>query len=152
MTTISLGPRDPNTNLQVLQRIDPNVHEVLSTAGHVCIYVFQEGSQSWVRKDVEGSLFIVKRRVAPRFALVVMNRLSDTNLVQEVDASFEFDIRDPYLIFRAKAVRVKDLPQQGIARNCHGTAARACGRAGVRACGRSLCVSGTSWALSIMLN
>ena len=45
------------------------------------------------------------RRTAPRFALVVMNRLNDENFVQHVDGAFEFDIRDPYLIFRAKAVR-----------------------------------------------
>jgi mRNA-decapping enzyme 1B len=75
-------------NLTVLQRIDPFVEEILITAAHVTFYEFNIDLSQWVRifplfqsffnlylislsllclivlqsrKDVEGSLFVVKR-------------------------------------------------------------------------------------------
>ena len=64
------------------------------------IYVFISGSQKWERKEVEGALFLVKRSAAPRFRLIVMNRLSTKNLLQDVTAQFQQEIMEPYLIFR----------------------------------------------------
>ncbi|KAK6163561.1 hypothetical protein DH2020_000425 [Rehmannia glutinosa] len=48
-------------NLTVLQRIDPFVEEILITAAHVTFYEFNIDTSQWSRKDVEGSLFVVKR-------------------------------------------------------------------------------------------
>lgn len=77
-------------NLTVLQRLDPFIEEILITAAHVTFYKFNVDSSNWVisatlisyvfcpsrngvlilhsisflsqsRKDVEGSLFVVKR-------------------------------------------------------------------------------------------
>ena len=36
-------------NLTVLKRSDPDVEEVLGTAGHVCLYAFDVESKQWVR-------------------------------------------------------------------------------------------------------
>ncbi|KAK6163605.1 hypothetical protein DH2020_000469 [Rehmannia glutinosa] len=47
-------------NLTVLQRIDPFVEEILITAAHVTFYEFNIDTSQWSRKDVEGSLFVVK--------------------------------------------------------------------------------------------
>uniref|UniRef100_A0A2C9V7Z4 mRNA-decapping enzyme C-terminal domain-containing protein n=1 Tax=Manihot esculenta TaxID=3983 RepID=A0A2C9V7Z4_MANES len=61
-------------NLTVLQRIDPFIEEILITAAHVTFYEFNIESNQWSRKDVEGSLFVVKRNTQPRFQFIVMNR------------------------------------------------------------------------------
>ena len=37
------------TNLAVLQRNDPDVLEIISSAAHVAIYGFDQAGQSWVR-------------------------------------------------------------------------------------------------------
>jgi hypothetical protein len=37
------------TNLGVLRRSDPDVEEVLGTAGHVCLYGFDVDAKQWVR-------------------------------------------------------------------------------------------------------
>ncbi|CAI0391302.1 unnamed protein product [Linum tenue] len=47
-------------NLTVLQRMDPFIEEILITAAHVTFYEFNIDSSQWGRKDVEGSLFVVK--------------------------------------------------------------------------------------------
>ncbi|KAL3029698.1 hypothetical protein AAZX31_03G178500 [Glycine max] len=69
-------------NLTVLQRIDPYIDEILFTAAHVSFYDFNIESNQWSRKDVEGSLFVVKRNSQPRFQFIVMNR---RNTAQEVN-------------------------------------------------------------------
>ena len=53
-----------------------------------------------MKKEIEGALFIVRRRAAPFHQLVVMNRLSRTNFVQDVGSSLELQVIKPYLMFR----------------------------------------------------
>lgn len=50
-------------SLTVLQRIDPFIEEILITAAHVTFYEFNIDLSQWSRKDVEGSLFVVKRSI-----------------------------------------------------------------------------------------
>ncbi|CAN1772270.1 mRNA-decapping enzyme-like protein [Linum perenne] len=74
-------------NLTVLQRMDPFIEEILITAAHG-------------RKDVEGSLFVVKRNAQPRFQFIVMNRRNTENLVENLLGDFEYEIQVPYLLYR----------------------------------------------------
>ena len=41
---------------------------------------------------------MVKRRTAPRFQFVVLNRLSTTNLVEDLTDDFEFELSPPYIM------------------------------------------------------
>ncbi|XP_038721813.1 mRNA-decapping enzyme-like protein isoform X2 [Tripterygium wilfordii] len=87
-------------NLTVLQRIDPFVEEILITAAHVTFYEFNIELSQWSRKDVEGSLFVVKRNAQPRFQFIVMNRRNTDNLVENLLGDFEYEIQVPYLLYR----------------------------------------------------
>ncbi|XP_028756794.1 mRNA-decapping enzyme-like protein [Neltuma alba] len=87
-------------NLTVLQRIDPFVDEILITAAHVTFYEFNIDLSRWSRKDVEGSLFVVKRNTQPRFQFIVMNRLNTENLVENLLGDFEYEVQVPYLLYR----------------------------------------------------
>jgi len=89
-----------DSNLTVLQRIDCHVEEILATAGHVTLYDFNMELSQWSRKDVEGPLFVVKRRTQPRFQFIVMNRRSAENLVEDLLSDFEYEINLPYLLYR----------------------------------------------------
>ncbi|KAL4357207.1 hypothetical protein AHAS_Ahas09G0163600 [Arachis hypogaea] len=48
-------------NITVLQCIDSFVEEILITTAHITFYEFNIDLYQWSRKDVEGSLFVVKR-------------------------------------------------------------------------------------------
>ncbi|KAF5188390.1 mRNA-decapping enzyme-like protein [Thalictrum thalictroides] len=87
-------------NLTVLQRIDPFIEEILITAAHVTLYDFSIERSEWSRKDVEGSLFVVKRNTQPRFQFIVMNRRNTDNLVENLLGDFEYEIQIPYLLYR----------------------------------------------------
>ena len=84
-------------NLRVLQRQDKLVEDILVSATHVVLYEFSAG---WQKLDVEGSLFLVKRREMPRFRLLVLNRNSTYNYQVDITDSFQMQNKDPYLIFR----------------------------------------------------
>jgi mRNA-decapping enzyme 1B len=93
-------------NLTVLQRMDRHVEDILTTAAHVTFYQFSVEDSQWSRKDVEGSLFVVKRRTQPRFQFVVMNRRSTDNLVEDLLGEFEYEVQVPYLLYRNSSQQV----------------------------------------------
>ncbi|KAJ4869216.1 mRNA-decapping enzyme-like protein [Raphanus sativus] len=97
-------------NLKVLRRIDPFIEEILITAAHVTLYEFNIESSQWSRKDVEGSLFVVKRnRQQPRFQFIVMNRRNTDNLVEDLLGEFEYEVQGPYLLYRNAAQEVNGI-------------------------------------------
>lgn len=96
-------------NLTVLQRIDPFVEEILITAAHVTFYEFNIDLSQWSRKDVEGSLFVVKRNTQPRFQFIVMNRRNTDNLVENLLGDFEYEVQVPYLLYRNAAQEVNGI-------------------------------------------
>ncbi|KAK9014005.1 hypothetical protein V6N11_005179 [Hibiscus sabdariffa] len=73
--------------LTVLRRIDPYIEDILFTAAHVASisYEFKVDLSQWSRKDIEGSLFVVKRNTQPRFRFIVMNRWN-TDVFSRIDA------------------------------------------------------------------
>ena len=87
--------------LKVLQKTDPSVVEILGSASHVTLYGFDLDKQAWSRKNVEGSLFVVRRNTAPTFQFVVLNRLSTENTVEDLLGAFEFELSPPYLLYRS---------------------------------------------------
>ena len=76
-----------NRVLATLQRNDDSIEEVLETANHVCLYEFQVNANQWKRRDVEGTLFVVKRSSQPRFQLIILNRQSPKNHVEDIGKS-----------------------------------------------------------------
>ncbi|GLT81987.1 hypothetical protein SLE2022_004050 [Rubroshorea leprosula] len=96
-------------NLTVLRRIDPYVEEILITAAHVTFYEFNIELSQWSRKDVEGSLFVVKRSMQPRFQFIVMNRRNTDNLVENLLEDFEYEVQGPYLLYRNAAQEVNGI-------------------------------------------
>ncbi|CAN0879435.1 mRNA-decapping enzyme-like protein [Linum grandiflorum] len=96
-------------NLTVLQRIDPFIEEILITVAHVTLYQFNIDTSQWGRKDVEGSLFVVKRNAQPRFQFIVMNRRNTENLVENLLGDFEYEIQLPYLLYRNASQEVRGI-------------------------------------------
>ncbi|KAG8100196.1 hypothetical protein GUJ93_ZPchr0013g37103 [Zizania palustris] len=93
-------------NLTVLQRLDPAIEDILITAAHVTLYDFDTNLNQWSRKDVEGSLFVVKRNAQPRFQFIVMNRRNTDNLVEDLLGDFEYQLQVPYIMYRNAAQEV----------------------------------------------
>ncbi|RYR43005.1 hypothetical protein Ahy_A08g039433 isoform B [Arachis hypogaea] len=79
-------------NFTVLQRIDPFVEEILITATHLTFYEFNIDLSQWSRKDVEGFLFVVKRKFGGKSF-----------------GRFEYEVQVPYLLYKNAAQEVNDI-------------------------------------------
>eukprot|EP00775_Hariotina_reticulata_P003775 gene3775-4034_t len=86
-------------NMLVLKRIDSQIEEILATAGQVCLYRMSVDDQQWQRKNIEGSLFLIKRRSQPRFQMLVLNKLSTDNYIETVHGGLEMETNPPYLMY-----------------------------------------------------
>jgi hypothetical protein len=64
----------------------------------VGLYEFQQTTNAWEKKRVEGSLFLVKKTDAPRFQLQILNRNSTDNWTLAVSPDMQMQNQDPYLI------------------------------------------------------
>ncbi|KAL4450574.1 hypothetical protein ABPG77_000930 [Micractinium sp. CCAP 211/92] len=87
----------------------PVLLQLLATAGHVALYDFDIPTKRWSRKDVEGSLFLVKRRSQPRFQFVILNKKSAVgtdNFVEDVHGGFQCEVQKPYVLYRNRANEV----------------------------------------------
>jgi hypothetical protein len=87
-------------NLSVIQRLDSSVEQVIATAGHVALYDFDVETSTWSRKEVEGSLFLVKRKDVPRFKFVILNKKGADNFWEDVGAGFNCELQAPYVLYR----------------------------------------------------
>ena len=87
-------------NLATLKRRDADITEILDMSAHVVLYQFNETTQAWDRKNVEGGLFVVARASDPAHMFVVMNRLSNDNVVEAVTSDFQMELTDQFLLYR----------------------------------------------------
>ena len=99
MVTIDAETRR-KANLRVLQRLDSNIVDLAITATHVVLYEYSTITAQWEKNNVEGSLFVTKRSDAPRFKLIILNRSSTENLEVPITATFQMQVKEPYMIFR----------------------------------------------------
>ncbi|GAB6020082.1 mRNA-decapping enzyme subunit 1 [Chamberlinius hualienensis] len=91
---------DNNVNLNALQRVDPYIVEVLSSATQVALYRYRLKENEWDKTGVEGTLFIYRRSAPPFYGFLIMNRLSKTNQVEPITKELELKKEDPYLMYR----------------------------------------------------
>jgi len=86
-------------NLSVLQRQDKYIVDVTHAARHTALYTYVDDTQKWERKGIEGSLFLTTRSVEPIYQVVVLNRLSTSNWFEPINAAFQIEEADPFLLF-----------------------------------------------------
>eukprot|EP00803_Ostreobium_quekettii_P003262 evm.model.scf_1131.1 EVM.evm.TU.scf_1131.1 scf_1131:37305-38441(+) len=89
-------------NTAVLKRMDPDVSGIMCTASHVALYEFDMATHQWGRKNVEGTLFLVKRRTAPRFKFIVMNGKGTDNYMEEVDGEMTVEQMESFILYTRK--------------------------------------------------
>ncbi|XP_071446510.1 mRNA-decapping enzyme 1A [Hetaerina americana] len=93
-------------NVAALKRVDPYVKDILDSATHVALYTFNSESNAWEKTDVEGALFVYGRNGEPYHGIVIMNRLNTNNLVEPVSNGLDFQLQEPFLLYRNAKSRI----------------------------------------------
>ncbi|KAJ0064117.1 hypothetical protein NL108_000946, partial [Boleophthalmus pectinirostris] len=52
------------------------------------------------KTEIEGTLFVYSRSASPHHGFTIMNRLSTENLVEPINKDLEFQLQDPFLLYR----------------------------------------------------
>ncbi|OTF72343.1 hypothetical protein BLA29_000411 [Euroglyphus maynei] len=91
---------EDSINLRALKKIDDNIREIIICAGQVAVYYYDINQNDWVRKNIEGTLFFVRRSNQPEYAFVVINRLNTINFVQKITKDLEINVQSPYLMYK----------------------------------------------------
>ncbi|XP_035015708.1 mRNA-decapping enzyme 1A [Hippoglossus stenolepis] len=87
-------------SLAALQRQDPYIKTLLDVTGQVALYNFNSKTNEWEKTEIEGTLFVYTRSASPHHGFTIMNRLSTENLVEPINKDLEFQLQDPFLLYR----------------------------------------------------
>ncbi|XP_012732670.2 mRNA-decapping enzyme 1A [Fundulus heteroclitus] len=87
-------------SLAALQRQDPYINKLLDVTGQVALYTFNSKVNEWEKTEIEGTLFVYSRSASPHHGFTIMNRLSTENLVEPINKDLEFQLQDPFLLYR----------------------------------------------------
>ncbi|RXN15383.1 mRNA-decapping enzyme 1A-like isoform X2 [Labeo rohita] len=110
-------------SLAALQQYDPYIVKLLDVAGQVALYTFNSKANEWEKTEIEGTLFVYARSASPHHGFTIMNRLSTENLVEPINKDLEFQLQDPFLLYRngnfkQEALRVS--PDRGLSVRTNG--------------------------------
>ncbi|XP_028265122.1 mRNA-decapping enzyme 1A isoform X2 [Parambassis ranga] len=97
METVNAGHM---MSLAALQRQDPYINNLLDVTGQVALYNFNSKANEWEKTEIEGTLFVYSRSASPHHGFTIMNRLSTENLVEPINKDLEFQLQDPFLLYR----------------------------------------------------
>ncbi|XP_044066322.1 mRNA-decapping enzyme 1A [Siniperca chuatsi] len=87
-------------SLAALQRQDPYINKLLDVTGQVALYNFNSKANEWEKTEIEGTLFVYARSASPHHGFTIMNRLNTENLVEPINKDLEFQLQDPFLLYR----------------------------------------------------
>mmetsp|Transcript_29298 Transcript_29298/g.88658 ORF Transcript_29298/g.88658 Transcript_29298/m.88658 type:complete len:225 (-) Transcript_29298:193-867(-) len=91
-------------NLSHLTRSDPNIENIVVQSKFVVAYLLQQDGSNpgWIKADIEGPVYLVKRRVAPYFQLMVKNQFSQHGLLDDLHPDWELDCQNNYVFYKVE--------------------------------------------------
>uniref|UniRef100_A0A3B4X4Y9 5'-(N(7)-methylguanosine 5'-triphospho)-[mRNA] hydrolase n=1 Tax=Seriola lalandi dorsalis TaxID=1841481 RepID=A0A3B4X4Y9_SERLL len=103
-----LAAKGLDISLAALQRQDPYINNIVDVASQVALYTYNNRTNEWEKTEVEGTLFIYTRLASPRHGFTIMNRLSMENLTEPITKDLDFQLQDPFLLYRNARCKEKD--------------------------------------------
>uniref|UniRef100_A0AAQ5XDM8 5'-(N(7)-methylguanosine 5'-triphospho)-[mRNA] hydrolase n=1 Tax=Amphiprion ocellaris TaxID=80972 RepID=A0AAQ5XDM8_AMPOC len=95
-----LAAKGLDISLAALKRQDPYINNIVDVASQVALYTYNNRTNEWEKTEVEGTLFVYTRLASPRHGFTIMNRLSMENLTEPITKDLDFQLQDPFLLYR----------------------------------------------------
>jgi len=88
--------------LEGLQLRDPHIQRIALYSKEVVGYFLKQDGPTpgWVKANIEGPLFVVSRRTAPRWQLIVKNQVSAECMVDSLHPDWELDCQKNYVFYK----------------------------------------------------
>merc|ERR1719230_747669 len=87
-----------------VQQHDPEIDQVVVHSKFVVAYWLQQDQPNpgWRKANIEGPVYLVRRRTAPRFQLLVKNQFSTNDLLDDCHADWELDCQKNYVFYKVE--------------------------------------------------
>ncbi|XP_038267061.1 mRNA-decapping enzyme 1A isoform X2 [Dermochelys coriacea] len=102
----SLSKAGQEMSLAALKRHDPYITSIADVTGQVALYSFSPKANEWEKTDIEGTLFVYRRSASPYYGFTIVNRLNMHNLVEPVNKDLEFQLHEPFLLYRNASLSI----------------------------------------------
>ena len=98
------GEERRKAQLSSLQVDDKDVEDILLTASHVALYELKTESSgpAWKKTEVEGSLYVLKRRSRPKTMLLIKNHADsdEGDFSQNLEGKVEFELKESTIFYK----------------------------------------------------
>nr|XP_004652791.1 mRNA-decapping enzyme 1A [Jaculus jaculus] len=102
----SLSRAGQEMSLAALKQHDPYITSIADLTGQVALYTFCPKANQWEKTDIEGTLFVYRRSASPHHGFTIVNRLNMHNLVEPVNKDLEFQLHEPFLLYRNASLSI----------------------------------------------
>ncbi|KJP86691.1 hypothetical protein AK88_03698 [Plasmodium fragile] len=85
---------------KMLKGIDIYITEIIMKSSFVTVYKMKEDELKWVRADIEGFLYIVRRSIKPTYRLIITNKKNENHLVQDIHGRINLSTDQNYIFYR----------------------------------------------------
>ncbi|CAA9987219.1 mRNA-decapping enzyme subunit 1, putative [Plasmodium knowlesi strain H] len=85
---------------KMLKSIDIYITEIIMKSSFVTVYKMKEDELKWVRADIEGFLYIVRRSIKPTYRLIITNKKNENHLVQDIHGRINLSTDQNYIFYR----------------------------------------------------
>ena len=104
-TNLAGGEERRKAQLASLQADDKDIEQIILTASHVALYELKTtGSTgpSWRKTEIEGSLYVTKRRSRPLISLMIKNQADsdEGDFSQSMDGTVVFEVKESTIFYR----------------------------------------------------
>lgn len=90
--------------LSSLQQSDPLIDQIVAYSKFVVAYLLQQDGPNpgWRKANIEGPVYLVRRRGAPRYQLQVKNQFTTNDLLDDLHADWELDCQKNYVFYKVE--------------------------------------------------
>jgi hypothetical protein len=90
--------------LELLQGQDEEIDHIVAYSKFVVAYLLQQDGPNpgWRKANIEGPVYLVRRRSAPRYQLLVKNQFSTNDLLDTLHPEWELDCQKNYVFYKVE--------------------------------------------------
>merc|ERR1719162_2794882 len=90
--------------LESLQQQDGDIDHIVVYSKFVVAYLLQQDGPNpgWRKANIEGPVYLVRRRQLPRYQLLVKNQFSTNDLLDPVHPDWELDCQKNYVFYKVQ--------------------------------------------------
>merc|ERR1719387_1473296 len=104
MGPIRVDLRSYNGMLEQLQQQDASIENIVVHSKFVVAYLLQQDGPNpgWRKANIEGPVYLVRRRQKPRYQLIVKNQFNNNDILDSLHPDWELDCQKSYVFYKVE--------------------------------------------------